>query len=87
MELLKIDYAEAEVKVVADMIAREAESIHSKALMIHSKALACHCECLAFNAENTIACCSGLVPPYSDAHYYEAMQKWGLIDKKGEHLL
>ena len=51
---------------------------------VHSKALAAHCECLGMNAENCIAACVDATPPYKDAHYYKTMQKWGLIDKKGE---
>jgi len=51
---------------------------------IHSKALACHCECLGMNAENAMAVCGNLAPPYDDAAYFRVMQKWGLLNDKGE---
>lgn len=52
---------------------------------LHVRALACHCECMGMNAENFSAVNAGGPDiPYSDAHYYQTMQKWGLIDDKGE---
>ena len=54
---------------------------------IHSRAIACHCECLAMNAENCYAACRSSRPPYRDADYHAVMQKWGLINEKGEPLI
>ena len=54
---------------------------------IHSRALAAHCECLGMNAENCVAACQNTSPPYRDDHYYQIMQKWGLINEKGEPLI
>ena len=56
-------------------------------LEIHSRALICHCECLSMNAENCAAACIGGTAPYNDSHYYQAMQKWGLVNEKGEPLI
>jgi hypothetical protein len=36
------------------------------------------------NAENCISACENGVPPFTNAHYIEAIQKWGLIDEKGK---
>lgn len=55
-----------------------------KAIYIHSKALAAHCECLAMNAENMCRVVENTPPAYPDAHYYQVMEKWGLIDNTGE---
>jgi len=51
---------------------------------IHARALACHCECLGMNAENSLAVCNNIAPPYSDKHYFDIMKKWNLINEKGE---
>jgi len=57
---------------------------HIQMLGLHARALACHCECLGMNAENSMAVCGNYPPPYNDAAYYSVMQKWGLINEKGE---
>ena len=54
---------------------------------LHARAIGCHCECLGMNAENSWAVCSNTSPPYSAEHYKEAMQKWGLVDEKGEPII
>jgi len=67
----------------AQVVAAEAQfSIND----ISSRAMGCHCECLGMNAENSIAACSGKAPPYSD-DYLKIMQKWGLLDEKGNVLI
>jgi hypothetical protein len=58
-----------------------------KHLSIHAKALAAHCECLAMNAENMIAAIANISTPYPEAAYHKMMQKWGLINEKGEPLI
>uniref|UniRef100_A0A6M3L8T2 Uncharacterized protein n=1 Tax=viral metagenome TaxID=1070528 RepID=A0A6M3L8T2_9ZZZZ len=60
---------------------------HELMLSIHSRALACHCECLGMNAENSWAVCANTTPPYNVGHYGEVMQKWGLINEKGEPII
>lgn len=54
---------------------------------IHSRALACHCECLGMNAENMWAAIANQSPVYVSNHYYQIMQKWGLVNEKGEPLI
>jgi predicted metalloendopeptidase len=55
----------------------------TKVLELHSRVLGCFCECLAMNAENSVAVMEGRGIPYPDAHYYEVMQKWNILDNKG----
>jgi len=59
----------------------------SKILDLHVRALACHCECLGMNAENSMAVCGNYTPPYNDADYDSVMQKWGLMNEKGEPII
>lgn len=60
---------------------------HMQLLAIHARTLACHCECLGMNAENAMAVCGNYTPPYAEGAYYSVMQKWGLIDEKGNSLI
>ncbi len=53
----------------------------------HSKALAAHCECLGMNAENMWAAIANEEPVYKNEHYREMMQKWGLMNEKGEPMI
>ena len=54
---------------------------------LHARALACHCECLGMNAENALACCRDTTPPFGESNYDTVMQKWGLMNEKGESLI
>ena len=54
---------------------------------IHSRALAAHCECLGMNAENMISAIADGTPPFPSAHYFEVMQKWKLVNEKGEPII
>ena len=56
--------------------------IHDSILQLHSRVMACHCECLGMNAENMSAACQDSIPPYTDTHYFQVMQRWGLVDDK-----
>jgi len=56
-------------------------------LRMHTNALACHCECLGMNAENCSAACADQSPPFNENHYAQSMQKWGLINEKGEPII
>jgi len=58
--------------------------LHTMTMNLHIRALACHCECLGMNAENMWAAIANSDPVYTDKHYYEAMNKWGLTNEKGE---
>ena len=51
---------------------------------IHARAIACHCECMGMNAENSMAVCANKSIPYADDAYLQTMQKWGLVNEKGE---
>ena len=60
---------------------------HNIMLGIHSRVLACHCECLGMNAENSFAVCKNRVIPYNNISYEEVMQKWGIVNNKGEPII
>ena len=60
---------------------------HITMLAIHIKAIACHCECLGMNAENSMAVCDGKVPPNNIGVYHSVMQKWELVNEKGEPII
>jgi len=60
---------------------------HEDMMKLHYKALACHCECLGMNSENSWAVCANSTPPYGVENYNECMQKWGLINDKGEPII
>lgn len=76
----RLDFASIEKKIM---------DYYSKGnpLLIHSRALAAHCECLAMNAENCMAANIGNQIPYTDMHYFKVMEKWKLINEKGEPLI
>lgn len=65
----------------------EVMNSHKEMMKLHYRVLACHCECLGMNAENSWAVCVNQSISYSQAHYFEAMQKWSLINEKGEPTL
>lgn len=65
-------------------IERQYAEALDRVVNLHARALACHCECLGMNAENMWAAIANTNPVYTSGHYYEIMQKWGLMDKKGE---
>jgi len=56
-------------------------------LRLHTVAIACNCECLGMNAENAIAVCGNCTPPYGEDAYDSVMQKWGLMNEKGEPII
>ena len=56
-------------------------------IRLHARAIACHCECLGMNAENSLAVCQDKTPPYDDVNYSIVMQKWGLVNEKGDPLI
>ena len=58
-----------------------------KKVETHARALACHCECLGMNAENNFATYLGKQIPYNDDNYLATLQKWGLIDEKGNPII
>ena len=60
---------------------------HIQMLFLHARALSAHCECLGMNAENMWAAIANTSPAYQSSHYFEVMQKWGLIDDKGGSLI
>lgn len=60
---------------------------HIQMLHIHARALSAHCECLGMNAENMWAAIANAKPVYKSDHYLEVMQKWGLVDEKGESVI
>lgn len=63
---------------------KELLALHAIMMDKYIAVTACHCECLGMNAENCAAVCIGGTAPYNDSHYYQVMQKWGLVNEKGE---
>ena len=84
-------FADIKNKLLSTKNAKTAGDIvtiqHSAVLAIHAKALAAHCECLAMNAENCVRSCLNEVPAYRDSHYYDVLNKWGLINGDGKPLI
>lgn len=74
-------------KLVAEEVSKQVEASIVRSLDKHTRALACHCECLGMNAENCAAVCVDAAPPYNDSQYYQVIQKWGLINEKGEPVI
>lgn len=73
--------------MVAKEVAKQREQGIEKIMGLHIRAMACHCECLGMNAENSIAVCADYTPPYHQQAYVEVMQKWGLMNEKGEPII
>jgi len=75
-------------KTIAEAVAKEVAKVKEESFIkifeLHVRALACHCECLGMNAENSLAVCRDQAPPYDDATYNTVMQKWNLINEKGD---
>ena len=57
---------------------------NEKLTELHIRAIACHCECLGMNAQNVWNVIANVEPTYNDGHYHQIMQKWGLMNEKGE---
>ena len=60
---------------------------HSRMLRLHYNVIGCHCECLGMASENILSEVTGQDPVFSYKSFAEAMEKWGLIDKKGKPIL
>lgn len=60
---------------------------HMQMLWLHARALSAHCECLGMNAENMWSAIANQGPAYKSEHYFEVMQKYGLVDEKGESII
>ena len=86
-----IDEFEDGIKAVSpdtiNKIQVHAASAQKKMFDVHARAVGCLCECLGMNAENVTAACSNIKPPYSDGHYFKVMQKWEMLNVKGEVLI
>lgn len=74
-------------KLIAEEVSRQVENSIARALNSHTKALACHCECLAFNSANMAAAIQNGGAIYGEDVYWQVMQKWGLVNEKGEPLI
>ena len=60
---------------------------HIQMLWLHARALSAHCECLGYNAENAISVCNNSRPPFGDIDYNEVVEKYGLVDEKGNSII
>lgn len=74
-------------ELVSDTAMQVVLKSHENIMSIHIRALACHCECLGMNAENCQAMCADAKVPFGDYAYNLAMQKWGLINEKGNPII
>ena len=74
-------------KIISEEVAKQRSEGIEKVLILHTRAMACHCECLGMNAENAMAVCGNYTPPYNDAHYFQVMEKWGIMNEKGEPIV
>lgn len=63
---------------------RDREDSIASIFQLHIRALCAHCECLGMNAENSLAVCRNETPPYNDEAYSKVLDRWGLVDEKGE---
>ena len=64
-----------------------AASSQMKMFDVHARAVGCLCECLGMNAENAMASCVHQTLPYNAGHYQDTMEKWELLNVKGEVLI
>ena len=65
----------------------EALKNHSRMLQVHYKTIGCHCECLGMASENILSEVAGENPTFKMKDFAEVMQKWGLVNEKGEPIL
>ncbi len=67
----------------------ELEKMEAMGILInlHARAIGCLCECLGLNAENFAAVCSNSGTIHDSRIFQEVMQKWNLINEKGEPTL
>ena len=72
------------MKVTLDEVTQATFKAHEVTMKLHVQVMACHCECLGMNAENSWRICRDEPIAYSDKHYNKVMQKWELINEKGE---
>lgn len=54
---------------------------------LNARAMTAHCECLGLNAENAISVNLAISPPYGQRAYQEVLQKYGLLNQKGEVII
>lgn len=81
------DHVKKTAPSALDQIQVQASIAQMKIFDIHARVMACNCECLGMNAENAIAVCGNYSPPYHQQAFTEVMQKWGLVDEKGNSLI
>jgi len=65
----------------------KALKIHTDLMKLHYKAMACHCEVMGMMSENMLSACEGSKPIFGILHFREAMQRWDLIDEKGNSVI
>lgn len=83
----QIDEWDKITRYISEEIAKVREEVLYRTFNLHVRALACHCECLGMNSENSWRVCCNEVIAYTDEHYLKTMQKWGLMNEKGEPLI
>ena len=86
------------IKMFEDTINKKDPSLMSKVQVmaanaqmkihdLHARVIACHCECLGMNAENMLSAINGSIAPFGQEFYLTVMQKWGMVDEKGEVII
>lgn len=60
---------------------------HKDMMKLHYKALGCHCEVMGMMSENMLSACVGQAPLYSNLHFKEVLQKWEMVNDKGEPII
>ena len=54
---------------------------------LNDRAIACQCECLGMNAENFLNISFSTPPTFKREHFNKIMQKYGILNEKGECIL
>jgi hypothetical protein len=81
------ELTESDKKVAEETSIKQALLIHAACLNNHAHALAAHCECLALAANNSMFEKQGYDTPNGYHSFRGVLQKWGIINEKGEPLI
>lgn len=73
-----------ETTVTLDDRSREIFRQHELFMHLLSRSIACHCECMGMQSDNAHAVGLDQTPPYSSMQFQSVLQKWGLVNEKGE---
>ena len=57
---------------------------YEEIISLNARAMCAHSECLGLNSTNFWCIVQDQAPIYDTRHFGEILQKWGLVDEKGE---